>query len=371
MTRSASGTYSLPSACMKSYWVSTSQKMTRAMARNLSEDTGACQPEGGRAKALPGLKFEHYCDLVTAVVARAPHAVGPHLEREVLALGGREPELDKKLGFAGQREDLCQAVRPRLGNQRREQGTSDARPLPILPHRERGELRQVAGVHLERPAPDDLARRRFRDYVLLDMAAEIVVRTWQQVAAFDVRSHQDFQLRHVGESGQPPEPRAQPLGLAANVGEERRVGDRAHHLERHTGDERPAAERGRVVARLERPGYGVRHEDRPHWQSSGERFSQRQDVGNDAGLLVGEQGPRPAQAALYLVEYDGHAAGVAQLAHEAQPLGVHGPHPALPLHRLDDDRRPAGRRYGVNTGCPPLPLVDDNARGERLEPPAG
>src|SRR3989475_2006602 len=203
MTRSASGTYSLPSACMKSYWVSTSQKMTRAMARNLSEDTGACQPEGGRAKALPGLKFEHYCDLVTAVVARAPHAVGPHLEREVLALGGGEPGLDKNLGFAGQREDLCQAVRPRLGNQRREQGTSDARPLPILPHRERGELRQVAGVHLERPAPDDLARRRFRDYVLLDVAAEIVVRTWQQVAALDVRSHQDFQLRHVGESRPP------------------------------------------------------------------------------------------------------------------------------------------------------------------------
>src|SRR5690348_5514301 len=32
MIRSASGTYSLPSACMKSYWVSTSQKTTRAMA---------------------------------------------------------------------------------------------------------------------------------------------------------------------------------------------------------------------------------------------------------------------------------------------------------------------------------------------------
>src|SRR6266536_2145709 len=31
MMRSASGTYSLPSACMKSYWVSTSQKMTRAI----------------------------------------------------------------------------------------------------------------------------------------------------------------------------------------------------------------------------------------------------------------------------------------------------------------------------------------------------
>src|SRR6266851_2318658 len=203
MTRSASGTYSLPSACMKSYWVSTSQKMTRAMAGNLSEDTGACQREGGRAKALPALKFEDYCDLVTAVVARAPHAVGPHLEREVLALGGREPELHKKLGFAGQREDLGQAVRPRLGNQRREQGAPDARPLPILPHRECGELRQVAGVHLERPATDDVAPRRFHDDVLLDMAAEIVVRTWQQVAALDVRRHQGFELRHVGEHRTP------------------------------------------------------------------------------------------------------------------------------------------------------------------------
>src|SRR5438445_623092 len=53
MIRSASGTYSLPSACMKSYWVSTSQKMTRAMAGNLSDDTGACQQQGGRTKPLP------------------------------------------------------------------------------------------------------------------------------------------------------------------------------------------------------------------------------------------------------------------------------------------------------------------------------
>src|SRR6266480_4816219 len=43
MIRSASGTDSLPSECMKSYWVSTSQKMTRAMAGNLSEDAGTCQ----------------------------------------------------------------------------------------------------------------------------------------------------------------------------------------------------------------------------------------------------------------------------------------------------------------------------------------
>src|SRR5204863_170003 len=46
MMRSASGTYSLPSACMKSYWVSTSQKMTRGMARNLFGGVGTCQQAG-------------------------------------------------------------------------------------------------------------------------------------------------------------------------------------------------------------------------------------------------------------------------------------------------------------------------------------
>src|SRR5437867_11517027 len=144
MTRSASGTYSLPSACMESYWVSTSQKMTRAMAGNLSEDTGACQREGGQAKSLPVLEFQDYGDLITAVVARTPHAVRPHLEREVLAFGGREADLQKERRFAGKREYLGQAVRARLGDQRRQQRAADTRPLPILAHGEGGELCQVA-----------------------------------------------------------------------------------------------------------------------------------------------------------------------------------------------------------------------------------
>src|SRR3979490_1743024 len=138
MMRSASGTYSLPSACMKSYWVSTSQKMTRAMARNLSEHTGVCQREGQQAKSLPVLEFEDYCNLVTAVVARAPHAVRPHLEWKMLAFGGCEPELHKKLRLAGQCKDLAQAVRARLGDQRRDQRAAHARPLPIRAHGEPG-----------------------------------------------------------------------------------------------------------------------------------------------------------------------------------------------------------------------------------------
>src|SRR3989442_2364188 len=197
MIRSASGTYSLPSACMKSYWVSTSQKMTRAMAGNLSEDTGACQQQGGRTKPLPVLEFEDYGDLITTVVARAPHTVRPHLEREVLALGGHEARLQKEGRLAGQREDFGQSVRARLGDQGREQRAADARPLPIRPDGEGGELRELLRVNLERSATDDLARRGLRDDVFLDVAAQVVVAARQQVAGLNVRSHEGFQLRHV------------------------------------------------------------------------------------------------------------------------------------------------------------------------------
>src|SRR6266704_1593490 len=197
MIRSASGTYSLPSACMKSYWVSTSQKMTRAMAGNLSEDTGACQQQGGRTKSLPVLELEDYGDLITAVVARTPHTVRPHLEGEVLALGGHEARLQKERRLAGQREDFGQPLRARLGDQGREQRAADARPLPIRPDGEGGELRELSRVNLERSATDDLARRGLRDDVFLDVAAEVVVAARQQVAGLNVRSHEGFELRHV------------------------------------------------------------------------------------------------------------------------------------------------------------------------------
>src|SRR5882724_6188225 len=197
MIRSASGTYSLPSACMKSYWVSTSQKMTRAMAGNLSEDTGACQQQRGRTTSLPVLEFEDYGDLITAVVARAPHTVRPHLEGKVLALGGHEARLQKERRLAGQREDFGQSVRARLGDQGREQRAADARPLPIRPDGEGGELRELLRVNLERSATDDLARRGLRDDIFLDVAAQVVVAARQQVAGLNVRSHEGFELRHV------------------------------------------------------------------------------------------------------------------------------------------------------------------------------
>src|SRR5216117_1711718 len=82
------------------------------------------------ARRLPvypsGLQPQHYCNLVTTVLPRAPRAIRPHLEREVLPLGGHEAQLLEERGLAGERQHLGEAVRPRLGEQRLEQRAPDA-----------------------------------------------------------------------------------------------------------------------------------------------------------------------------------------------------------------------------------------------------
>src|SRR6266702_2164471 len=63
------------------------------------------------ARRLPvypsGLQPQHYCNLVTTVLPRAPRAIRPHLEREVLPLGGHEAQLLEERGLAGERQHLA------------------------------------------------------------------------------------------------------------------------------------------------------------------------------------------------------------------------------------------------------------------------
>src|SRR6266702_1168000 len=157
------------------------------------------------ARRLPvypsGLQPQHYCNLVTTVLPRAPRAIRPHLEREVLPLGGHEAQLLEERGLAGERQHLGEAVRPRLGEQRLEQRAPDARALPIGSHGEARDLGQRHRVHLERAAPHDRAalEERLRNDVLLDVPAQVVIAARQQIAGRDVRRHEGLELRHVGE----------------------------------------------------------------------------------------------------------------------------------------------------------------------------
>src|SRR2546428_13527616 len=140
------------------------------------------------ARRLPvypsGLQPQPYCNLVTTVLPRAPRAIRPHLEREVLPLGGHEAQLLEERGLACKRQHLSEAVRPRLGEQRLEQRAPDARALPIGPHGEARDLGQRHRVHLEPAAPDDRAAlgERPRNAVLLDLPAQAVIAARQQSA---------------------------------------------------------------------------------------------------------------------------------------------------------------------------------------------
>src|SRR6266851_4844925 len=201
---------------MKSYWVSTSQKMTRAMGnssfgatpesppspRTLSTGCQVTRPPGGRAAGRPGCgraagarrrgggafiaprtarEAGHgsQCtddgDLVAAVLARAAGAIRPYFQGELLALGGHEAEPQEERGFARQGEDFAEPLRSGLGDEDPEQGPPYSRALPVRPHREARDFAERTRVDLERAAAHDLAPPRLGDDVLLDMPAQIVV----------------------------------------------------------------------------------------------------------------------------------------------------------------------------------------------------
>src|SRR3989304_3953760 len=153
MMCSASGTYSFPSAFMKSCWVSTSQMMTRGMPAstrrespgNLSEDMGRCQQ-----RMKDGLQPEHDGNLVTAILPRAPRAIRPDLERKVFLLGRDEPEPEEERGLAREGEHLREALRAGLPDQGRGQGAADAGTLIVRMHGEPRDLTQVARIDLQR-----------------------------------------------------------------------------------------------------------------------------------------------------------------------------------------------------------------------------
>src|SRR6266702_2483838 len=218
MMCSASGTYSLPSACMKSYWVSTSQKMTLAMrpslrnasVGNLSGESGECQQEAGETGRrvdgqTAGLQPQHNCDLVTGVLPRAPRAVRPHLEGEMLPLGGDEAELLEERGLAGESEHLGEPLQPRFSDERLEQRPPYPGALPLGPDGEARDLGQRLRVDFERAAPDDTAvqGRHLRNDVLLDVPAQVVVAARQDVPGRDVGRHEGLEGGNVGEDRPP------------------------------------------------------------------------------------------------------------------------------------------------------------------------
>ena len=126
-----------------------------------------------------------------------------------------------------------------------------------------------------------------------------------------------------------------------------RVDDRAGGGAR----DRVAAERGGVVAGLERRRRVVGDEQRADRQPVREPLRERHRVGPDAELLPREERAGAADAGLHLVEDEQRAVLVGERAREREDLRRERPDAALALHRLEQDRgrrrRRRRRRRGV------------------------
>src|SRR5437773_4391362 len=167
MSCSASGTYSLPSAFMKSYCVSTSQKMTRGDATaiqctpqeglatgNLSGRRGVCQPSSTLQRERDG-------HLVAGMLARAARAVGPDFERELLFFHDPKAKSHEEQGFARQPKNLIQAERACVHQQRFHECLADAASLLVVSHGESRDFRERSTVDFEAARADQTAIGRF------------------------------------------------------------------------------------------------------------------------------------------------------------------------------------------------------------------
>src|SRR6266540_1038616 len=139
--------------------------MRGASAGNLSGVSGGvnrCRGHAtaGRADASLAaclLKPECYSHLIAGVLPRAARAIGPHLQGELLLLGGPEAQSQEEHRLPRQREDLGEAERTSVVEQRGDQRAPHALPLLVLADRERRQLGELGAVDLERHGPDDRA----------------------------------------------------------------------------------------------------------------------------------------------------------------------------------------------------------------------
>src|SRR6266705_1440848 len=106
---------------------------------------------------------------------------------------------------------------------------------------------------------------------------------------------------------------------------------------RGTGERIPA-ERG-IVAPLERTLHVLGREGRSDRDAAREGLREREQVRLDAPPLHSEQSPRTAHPGLYLIENEQGAVAVTCLTRGGQVFPGRDVHAALPLDRLEDDRR--------------------------------
>ena len=122
------------------------------------------------------------------------------------------------------------------------------------------------------------------------------------------------------------------------MGEELRLADDVHRLDRRGAGDRAAAVGAADAAEVRRVHDLGAAGDRADRHAGAERLRGDDQVGNDAVVLDREQAAGAAEAALHLVGDHDDAVRVAQLANAPEEARRHRDEAGLALHRLDDHR---------------------------------
>ena len=156
--------------------------------------------------------------------------------------------------------------------------------------------------------------------------------------AVDLEAEQQAGAADLDGAGEPLERARERVTLAHDVRQQRLVhglDDRA----RRGARDGVAAERARVVARLERDRQLVRDEQRADRQAVGETLRERDGVRLRAEPLPREEASGPPHAGLHLVEHEQRAVLVGDVARAGEELRPRRMDAALALNRLDQDAR--------------------------------
>lgn len=117
-----------------------------------------------------------------------------------MPLRRREADPREEARLTRQREYLDQAQCASFRDEGIAQGAPHATRLPVRMDRERGELREFAGAHLESARSDQRAVGHDGDMIFLDVTAQVIAAARQQISGGDERRDEGLERRDVGEA---------------------------------------------------------------------------------------------------------------------------------------------------------------------------
>ena len=167
----------------------------------------------------------------------------------------------------------------------------------------------------------------------------------------ETRAEQETPPAHLDHAGHARQAGVQLGAARPHVGEELLV-DRLHDRAGRGAGDRVAAERRAVVPRHQASSCAFRHDERPDRQAVPETLRERDEIGLDTELLVGEERPGATHAGLHLVDAEQRPDLACDLRRRPRERRLERDDAAFAEHRLERARPRRRRRARPRARAP-------------------